>query len=100
MSKKILLSAVVVIVFVTLLASLRLRSARTANGAGGTTSQPTIRVGTNLALGTVVPFVAKSKGFFHQQGLDVSITDFADGSPIEAFASGQLDVALLGITPS
>jgi NitT/TauT family transport system substrate-binding protein len=100
MTKKVLLSAVVVIVFVTLLAGLRLRSARTASGAARTTSQTTIRVGTNLALGTVVPFVAKSKGFFQQQGLDVSITDFADGSPIEAFASGQLDVALLGITPS
>src|SRR5580704_10884266 len=59
-----------------------------------------IRVGTNRALGTVVPFVANSKGFFKQQGLQVDVVDFADGSPIEAFASGQLDIALLGIAPS
>jgi NitT/TauT family transport system substrate-binding protein len=51
-------------------------------------------------LGTVIPFVAKSKGFFQQQGLQVEVVDFADGSPMEAFASGQLDIALLGIAPS
>jgi NitT/TauT family transport system substrate-binding protein len=59
-----------------------------------------IRVGTNRALGTVVPFVANEKGFFQQQGVQVNVVDFADGSPIEAFASGQLDIALLGIAPS
>jgi NitT/TauT family transport system substrate-binding protein len=32
--------------------------------------------------------------------LQVDVVDFADGSPMEAFASGQLDIALLGIAPS
>jgi NitT/TauT family transport system substrate-binding protein len=51
-------------------------------------------------LGTVAPFVANTKGFFQRQGLQVEVVDFADGSPMEAFASGQLDIALLGIAPS
>jgi len=60
-----------------------------------------IRVGTNRALGTVVPYVARDKGFFQQSNLQVQIIDFNDVTTLmEAFASGQIDVALVGIAPS
>jgi NitT/TauT family transport system substrate-binding protein len=86
------------ILTLTLSAGCHSKSTPEAGGPGSTAR--IIRVGTNRALGTVVPFVAKTKGFFQQQGLQVEVVDFADGSPMEAFASGQLDIALLGIAPS
>jgi NitT/TauT family transport system substrate-binding protein len=61
-------------------------------------NQP-IRIGTNRALGTVTPYIAKDKGLFQQQNLQVDIVDFNDITTLmEAFASGQLDVALVGIS--
>ncbi len=60
-----------------------------------------VKVGTNRALGTVTPYVARTKGYFQKHGENVDIVDFSDGSTLmEAFASGQLDIALLGIAPS
>jgi NitT/TauT family transport system substrate-binding protein len=60
-----------------------------------------IRIGTNRALGTVTPYVGKTRGVFAKRGVTVEIVDFSDGSTLmEAFASGQLDVALLGIAPT
>src|ERR1700689_1399806 len=100
MHKRVAIGVLSFLIFSAVLVGCNRSSATSANGAAGSTSAQTIRVGTNRALGTVVPFVAKEKGFFQQQGLDVNVVDFADGSPIEAFASGQLDIALLGISPS
>jgi NitT/TauT family transport system substrate-binding protein len=58
-------------------------------------------VGTNRALGTVTPYVGRAKGFFGARGVALELVDFADGSTLmEAFATGQIDVALLGIAPS
>ncbi|KAF0219126.1 MAG: ABC transporter substrate-binding protein aliphatic [Geobacteraceae bacterium] len=60
-----------------------------------------IRVGTNKALGTVTPYVGRTQGIFAKRGVTVEIVDFNDGTTLmEAFASGQLDVALLGIAPT
>jgi NitT/TauT family transport system substrate-binding protein len=60
-----------------------------------------IRIGTNRALGTVTPYVGKAQGVFAKRGVNVEIVDFTDGSTLmEAFASGQLDVAFLGIAPA
>ena len=60
-----------------------------------------IKVGTNKALGTVTPYVGRTNGVFAKRGVTVEIVDFTDGSTLmEAFASGQLDVALLGIAPT
>jgi NitT/TauT family transport system substrate-binding protein len=60
-----------------------------------------IKVGTNKALGTVTPYVARTQGIFAKRGVTVEIVDFSDGSTLmEAFASGQLDIALLGIAPT
>lgn len=58
-----------------------------------------IRVGTNRALGTVAPYLARDKGFFQQQSVDAQIFDFNDVTTLmESIASGQLDVALVGIS--
>jgi NitT/TauT family transport system substrate-binding protein len=60
-----------------------------------------IKIGTNRALGTITPYLGKSQGIFAKRGVTVEIVDFTDGSTLmEAFASGQLDVALLGIAPA
>jgi len=60
-----------------------------------------IKIGTNKALGTVTPYVARTQGIFTKRGVTAEIVDFSDGSTLmEAFASGQLDVALLGIAPT
>jgi NitT/TauT family transport system substrate-binding protein len=45
--------------------------------------------------------VARDKGIFRQNGLQVDIVDFNDVTTLmEAFASGQIDVALVGIAPA
>lgn len=100
MSKRIGLLTFGFILLATLSIGCHSKSGTPDAGTPESTSTRVIRVGTNRALGTVVPFVAKTKGFFQQQGLQVEVVDFADGSPMEAFASGQLDIALLGIAPS
>jgi len=82
-----------------LLATLALALA--APSAAAPPSRVTVRVGTNRALGTVTPYVGRAKGIFESKGIALEIVDFQDGSTLmEAFASGQLDVALLGIAPS
>jgi NitT/TauT family transport system substrate-binding protein len=49
----------------------------------------------------VTPYVTRDKGFFQKNGLQVDIVDFNDVTTLmEAFASGQIDVALVGIAPS
>jgi NitT/TauT family transport system substrate-binding protein len=64
-------------------------------------SARTIRIGTNRALGTVTPYVTRDAGFFQHSGLQVDIVDFNDVTTLmEAFASGQIDVAFVGIAPS
>lgn len=78
-----------------------LRHTKTATASAAVASARIIKVGTNRALGTVAPYVGRDKNFFQEHGVNVEIVDFADGSTLmEAFASGQLDVALLGIAPS
>lgn len=59
-----------------------------------------IRVGSILALGTATPFVAQENGLFEESNISIEVTQFADGSALmEAFAAGELDVALSGVIP-
>ena len=61
----------------------------------------TIRVGSILAIGTSAPFVAQELGYYEESGLDISVAEFSDGTALmEAFAAGELDVALVGIAPA
>jgi NitT/TauT family transport system substrate-binding protein len=58
-----------------------------------------IRIGTNRALGTVTPYVARDKGLFEEHSVQADIVDFNDVTTLmESIASGQLDVALCGIS--
>ncbi len=58
-----------------------------------------IRIGTNRALGTVTPYVARDLGLFEQQSLHAEVIDFNDVTTLmESIASGRLDVALVGIS--
>jgi NitT/TauT family transport system substrate-binding protein len=63
-------------------------------------SEGRIRIGTNRALGTITPYVARDKGFFDQQSIQAQVIDFNDVTTLmESITSGQLDVALVGIAP-
>lgn len=60
-----------------------------------------VRVGSILALGTATPFVAQELGYYEEAGLEVEVAEFADGAALmEAFAAGELDVAMVGIGPA
>ena len=46
-------------------------------------------------------FVAQELGYFEEAGLNVELLEFSDGSAMmEAFAAGELDVAMGGIGPA
>ncbi len=67
--------------------------------ASGSKSESRIRIGTNRALGTVTPYIARDKGYFEQQGIRAQVIDFNDVTTLmESITSGQLDVALVGIS--
>lgn len=67
--------------------------------ASSTADGPNIRIGTNRALGTVTPYVARDKGFFQQHAVQANIIDFNDITTLmESITSGQLDIALVGIS--
>jgi NitT/TauT family transport system substrate-binding protein len=93
------------LILIGLLFGLNIFSFGVGNNAPGITAAAgatrIIKVGTNRALGTVTPYVGKSKGIFNKQGVTLDIVDFSDGSTLmEAFASGQLDIGILGIAPA
>ncbi|MDD6066267.1 MAG: ABC transporter substrate-binding protein [Firmicutes bacterium] len=68
----------------------------TANEDGTTT----LKVGTNLALGTASPYVALNQGYFDDSSVQIELAEFSDGSTLmEAFAAGELDIAFVGIAP-
>jgi NitT/TauT family transport system substrate-binding protein len=67
--------------------------------SSGGNSESRIRIGTNRALGTVTPYIARDKGFFDQQAIQAQVIDFNDVTTLmESITSGQLDVALVGIS--
>jgi NitT/TauT family transport system substrate-binding protein len=75
----------------------RHRAASELSSAGNNDGR--IRIGTNRALGTVTPYVARDKGFFEQQAIRAQVIDFNDVTTLmESITSGQLDVALVGIS--
>lgn len=60
-----------------------------------------VRVGSLLALGTAAPFAAQELGYYEEAGMEIAVSEFSDGAAImEAFAAGELDVALVGIAPA
>ncbi len=89
------------VIWVVIAALLSVAGAGSALAARKLAETGVIRVGTNKALGTVTPYVGRTQGIFTKRGVQVEIVDFSDGTTLmEAFASGQLDIALLGIAPT
>lgn len=71
------------------------------SGAAFAEEDTALRVGSILSLGTATPFVAQELGYFEEAGLNVELLEFSDGSAMmEAFAAGELDVAMGGIGPA
>lgn len=71
------------------------------NSNKNATSSNEIRVGCIKAIGTVTPFVAEQEKFFEKAGVKVKVLEFADGSSLaEAYAAGEVDVAVMGIAPT
>ena len=63
-------------------------------------SRTVVRIGSNRAIGTVTPYVAKEMGYFDNENYDVDVIEFGDGSTMmEAMAAGELDMAICGISP-
>ena len=72
-----------------------------AAGSMSVQAADAIRVGDILSLGTASAFVAEDLGYFEEAGIDVEVTRFDDGpSLMEAFAAGELDIAMVGIAPA
>ncbi|MGE5577732.1 MAG: ABC transporter substrate-binding protein [Syntrophothermus sp.] len=60
-----------------------------------------IRIGAIKAIGTVVPFVAERLGYLDDKEIDIQVTTFMDGPTVmQAFATGNIDIAYLGVAPS
>ncbi len=99
MNKFKLLSAVILL---ALIAAYGLRQRATSPRTSSPThAEVPIRIGTNRALGTVTPYVARDKGLFQQHSVQAQIVAFNDPPTLmESLASGQSDVALVGIAPS
>ena len=69
------------------------------SGCGGeSASSDTIRVGTLPFAGSVPLAYALEQGYFDEAGITVDQYEFSTGAPMnEAFAAGQLDVAVIGL---
>ncbi len=59
-----------------------------------------ITLGIQTGPANALPMVAKDKGFFEQQGLDVELKEFTAGKfALEAFLGGSLDFSISGDVP-
>ena len=64
----------------------------------GEEESKTVRVGTLPFAGSVPVAYALEQGYFDEAGITVEQYEFATGAPMnEAFAAGQLDVAVIGL---
>lgn len=59
-----------------------------------------IRIGSNRAIGTITPYLAKELGYFENRNYEIEMLEFSDGAALmEAMAAGELDVGIVGVTP-
>lgn len=59
-----------------------------------------LKIGWVLAMANAPIVIAKEKGFFKDQGLEVDIIQFAEGPTVQqAMATGQVDMAYIGAPP-
>jgi NitT/TauT family transport system substrate-binding protein len=68
--------------------------------SGEASEKMTLRVGTNLALGTATPYVSRELGYFDDSAISMDLLEFSDGSALmEAFAADEMDIAFVGVAP-
>lgn len=59
-----------------------------------------IRIGWVYAMANAPVIIADAKGYFKQQGVDVELIEFSDGTLVQkGLAAGQLDMAYIGAPP-
>ncbi len=67
----------------------------------GTPEKTKLEVGHLNSTAHLLAFVAKEEGFFADEGLDVTLTQLANGTELASgLESGKLDAALIGSVPS
>jgi len=67
---------------------------------GSTNSRPKVSIGIQVSPAMTLLMVAKDKGFFEQQGLDVELKEFTAGKfALQAFFSNSVDYAVTGEVP-
>lgn len=71
-----------------------------ASASDTASGKMTLRVGTNLALGTATPYVSRELGYFDDSAISMELLEFSDGSALmEAFAADEMDIAFVGVAP-
>jgi len=69
-------------------------------GSAVNVPQKTIRIGIQTGTANALPMIAKDKGFFDAEGVDVELTEFTAGKfAMQAFLAGDLDMAVSGDVP-
>ena len=94
MNKKIVSIIIIILAIATLVAWKLLPSKKITNN-----SNPTIRIAVNPWIGSGLYYVADEKGFFKDEGLNVTLTDFADGSVGKQLISTDQVDAIVSLTP-
>jgi len=99
------------IVLFALLASLLLFTQACSENSSGTPSETEknvpktgsalkLRIGWVFAMANAPALIAKEKGFFKEEGLDVEIVSFSSGPIVyQLLAAGELDMAYIGASP-
>lgn len=91
--------AIILLIVVGIVFSFRNKDNHTVSEKPAEKQKVTVGIQTSPAMAVVM--VAKDKGFFDQQGLDVEIKEFTAGKfALEAFFGGSLDFAVSGDVPA
>lgn len=94
MKKKSLVYGLGLLIFIALTTGALLQF----SGCGKSSKHLTIGIQTSPAMAMVM--VAKDKGFFEQEGIDVELKEFTAGKfALQAFLGGSLDFAVAGEVP-
>ena len=68
--------------------------------ASGSFAGETIKIGWVYAMANAPVLIAREKGYFKAQGIDVEIMEFKSGPLVhQALSAGELDMAYIGSPP-
>ena len=90
----------VAVVFVAILGGIVFLATRYDRSGSGTQTKTKVTVGIQVSPAMALMMVAKDKGFFDQENLDVELKEFTAGKfALQAFLGGSLDFAVAGEVP-